>query len=30
MLAESGAITVIVCDDVAVWPEESVIDKATV
>ncbi len=30
MLAESGAITVIVRDDVAVWPEESVIVSTTV
>ena len=29
MLAERGELTVIVCDDVAVWPEESVIVNAT-
>ena len=30
MLAESGELTVNVCDDVAVWLEESVIVNTTV
>jgi len=29
MLAERGELTVNVCDDVAVWPEESVTVKTT-